>query len=133
MGLLQKQNVNNGVKAIVRQGKINEESIMIRVFTLLSLLIISPYSFGQVNPWPWNALAPKTEISSNGIQAMAVKSGKDEVIVVVFGKKSSPAYEASLTEMPRLLPDIMATARIKAQFSALTLKRKMAGHLRLKL
>jgi hypothetical protein len=100
---------------------------MLRIFTLLSLFIISSHSFAQVNPWPWNALAPKAEISGNGMQVMAVKRDKDEVIVVVFGEKPSPAYEAVLTEMPGLLPDIIDHGENKGPVLRFELKKKDSG------
>jgi len=84
---------------------------MLRIFALLLLIFISSNSFGQISPWPWNALSKiqpwplnllvtKSEISNTEIKAMAVKNEKDEIVVVIYGEKSSPTYNATLTELP---------------------------------
>ncbi len=101
---------------------------MLRVFALLSLIFISTYSHGQVNPWPWNVLAPKTEISSNGIHAMAVRQEQNKVIVIIFGVKPSPAYEATLTEMPdEILSKIIDHGEHNGPVLQFELKKRSGG------
>jgi hypothetical protein len=83
---------------------------MLRILILFIIAIASCNAFGQIHPWPWggidpwpwNALNQKLkphEINDdNGIRAIAIRQDANNVIVVVFGKKPSPIYEASLTE-----------------------------------
>lgn len=83
---------------------------MLRILILFLIAITSCNAFGQIHPWPWggidpwpwNALSPKLEPheinDNNGIQAIAIRQDDNNVNVVIFGKKSSPVYEASLIE-----------------------------------